>query len=240
LNIKGVLQSSSELSAIVNPEYSDAYLILNGNLWYVYTYIESTDALGWQLYSRNFPYIFNRTQHWEGLKLFENIDFNVNTHFGTIPAPKFVADNHHNGNRIMRIPHINKPAHLIHKYETYNNKWKDLALLFYRGLQASSDPSEPFPLASPENYNNNEKIGNYTLAWDGEDGLFEQFHKPKFNFLKNSTLFKFVPNIPEHRLMNIDIIRKYYSNNIVFYFKKIEFTISGSTIKSPKAEAYKL
>jgi hypothetical protein len=237
LNIKGVVNTTAELSAIVNPEINDAYYIVFGNVWYVYTYITSIQELGWMLFSRNFPYQFDRTQYWEGIEIFDEPDFSVSTNAGTI-LNSFVTDS--NVSRSMRIPTVNSVSIVNKLYETYNNKWDELAFLFYRGLQQSTEPTQPFPLAQSENYNQGQKIGNYTLAWDGVDGLFEKFHKAKFQLLKNATLFNFTPNMPESVIMNPDMTAKYYSDNILFMFKKMQFTISGSSIKNVKAEAYKL
>lgn len=238
-NIKGYVNAPLNLPSSGN-EYGDAYLVLSTNRWFVYTYDSISDSLKFVLYSYNFPYDFERSQYWEGLKPFEYPSFSFQTNAGTILHDYWVSDNLFSPSRSMKVPQIDTGARIGSMYETFENKWSDIAFLFYRGVVPSTNPSYPYPYASFDNELNGAIIGNYSLAWDGEYGLFEKFHRPVFDVIKNGTSFKCNLNIPKHQLLKLDISKKYQSGDVVFYFKKIDFTISGSNIINVSAECLRI
>jgi hypothetical protein len=238
-NIKGYVAQWINLPSSGN-EYGDAYLVISTNRWYVWVYDSSVDDVNWVVLTENFPYDFNRSQYWEGLQPFDDPDFSVKTNAGTILNEGLILDDLFSPGRFIKVPKVDKKALVGSMYETYSNKWDEIAFLFYRGEQESSDPGNTFPFASYDNILNGSVLGNYSLAWDGEYGLYEKFHRSHFEMLKNSIPFKMSLNLSEQQLLRLDITKKYLADNMVLFFKKINFTLSGSSIKNINAEAYRI
>lgn len=89
-----------------------------------------------------------------------------------------------------------------------------------------------YPLMTPYAYDmNGNNVGNYSLAWEGTDGLITSFHTEFKAWIENDHLIlrgKF--RLTELDLKNIDYMKKYYVHGRRFYLKKIEATLTRSSI----------
>lgn len=111
-----------------------------------------------------------------------------------------------------------------------------LRLLFYRGLQP--DPFDNnYPFASSQNINaKGEVIGNYTLNWDGEAGLFENFWKEYVEMLSTGKEVQKVLRLTVQDLIELKDFENptrylYHTRgNIRAVIKQVQFKVSSSGI----------
>ena len=126
-----------------------------------------------------------------------------------------------------------------------NNGNSKIRLMFYRGLQpceyATTIGGEPtpgqYPLAQYHNYDFlNNKIGNYSLAINSNDGLYEVWWKDWIDFLKNSKEVKLTLNFSLTDLLQFDFFTKVQLYNNNYFFDEIEFTVDDKiSISNVKA-----
>lgn len=121
-------------------------------------------------------------------------------------------------------------------YVNQKNKYP-FRLMFYRGMkdglidtaESGSPIFEPmqYPFASYHNYDyNKNKIGNYSLAWVGPDGLFNQFHKEIDAVLRNSRPVNFQMDITVNDILNLDVLQQNLRDGNVFVPDEYELTFS--------------
>lgn len=115
--------------------------------------------------------------------------------------------------------------------------------LIYRGLRAAfikpsidfeNYLSATYPFASSHNYDlNGSKIGNYSLAWNAEDGVYEKLWKRWIEYLKKSSPVMMEFKLPIDILLNIDITRKKLVNGVEYFIDELDFEVNVelSTIK---------
>lgn len=97
-------------------------------------------------------------------------------------------------------------------------------LLFYRGMQKDSTNND-YPFATRDTYNYaGTKIGNYSLGVNGEDGLYEKFHKKKVDFWKNTKPCIADLNLNNEDLRNLNLKKKIMLNGTKFLIGKISPT----------------
>jgi len=84
---------------------------------------------------------------------------------------------------------------------------EDIVFAFYHGF-INTVQGDKYPYASYDNktYDNN-KISEYAIRWDGEDGLFEKFHKDFYLFQQNAVPFELKVNMPDDMVMNLDLMK---------------------------------
>jgi len=89
-----------------------------------------------------------------------------------------------------------------------------------------------YPLMTPYNYDPaGNKVGDYSLAWEGDDGLINKFHTEfKAWVEKDRQILEGTFNLSALDLKNIDPMVKIYCNGKLFYYKKIEVTITQNKI----------
>ena len=81
------------------------------------------------------------------------------------------------------------------------------------------------------------KIGNYSLAWEGSDGLIAKFHSGfKAYVEKDKHILKNEFRLTELDLKNINYERKYHVAGMNFYIKKVECTLRKKSISLCKVE----
>lgn len=134
-----------------------------------------------------------------------------------------------------RIPYAKEVSN---QYPT-DNIQNQLRLLFYRGERSclANAPGAPslvtsyYHMASAHNYDfNRNKVGNYSLALNHEDGLIAKFLKEWIDFLDNTTLFKFRVRWTAIDIINIDLIKKLKFRNQEFLIDNIEFDVKDRSI----------
>ena len=95
-----------------------------------------------------------------------------------------------------------------------------------------------YPFLTPYNRDmagNN--IGNYSLAWEGPDGLIAKFHSGfKAYVEKDKHILKNEFRLTELDLKNINYERKYHVAGMNFHIKKVECTLRKKSISLCKVE----
>jgi hypothetical protein len=114
---------------------------------------------------------------------------------------------------------------------------------FYnRETQQIDDPvgdySNHYPLLSPFNHDPaGNKIGDYSLAWEGADGLKNKFHKDFIDYLaRDRQTLKADMRLTNLDLKNLDYKRKKYIWGRLFYLVKLETTFRKNSISLCRCE----
>lgn len=104
-------------------------------------------------------------------------------------------------------------------------------------LTLTADPGEgnynnKYPLLTPYTYDPaGNSIGNYSLAWEGDDGLIAQFHADfKAYIEKNRQILKGYFRLTALDLKNVDYRNKIYVRGTMWYITKIEATFKKNSI----------
>ena len=89
-----------------------------------------------------------------------------------------------------------------------------------------------YPLMCPYNYDQSgNKIGNYSLAWEGADGLIQKFHSEFKSYVERSRqILKAKFRLTELDLKNIDYMKKIHVRGGLFHLRKIEGTFKTDSI----------
>jgi hypothetical protein len=114
-----------------------------------------------------------------------------------------------------------------------------LTILFYRGMQQDSK-GDDYPMASSVNYTlNGAALGDYQIKMNGDNGLYNKFLLPWYEFLENTEEFKRYFNCDSRDFFNIAKLflpqrgnptRKIRVDSMNCIPKKVTFVISSSGI----------
>ncbi len=86
-----------------------------------------------------------------------------------------------------------------------------------------------YPFASSHNYDyNGNKVGDYSLAWNAEDGVHHHFWKRWLNFRRNSSPVMMVFTLPVDKLLSLDITRKKLVDGIEYFIDEIDFDVDSN------------
>lgn len=126
-------------------------------------------------------------------------------------------------------------------YMPGENQPSPFRLLFYRGMRSCKvqlSAVSPwtlglYPMASAHNYDiNGIKIGNYSLAWNGNDGLYNVWYKTWLNMLEVSSPMKFKFTLSVSDILELDVLEKFRLENQLYQIDEIEFEINENTVDS--------
>lgn len=193
-------------------------LVLSTNTINIYRKDHDTDELGWFFFSDNF--------------------YDVVTGDGSgdiVPELSTLAM--HLGNDLLTAQ--TKEVASSPDFETGINDM-GFILAFDRGMQ-EDDNGDDYPMASSINFDlAGASIGNYTLVMDGENGLYEQFLKPWYEFILNSEEVRKMFVCNEKQMFDIINLfspqrgkktRKCRVDNINYLPKRFSFIISMEGIE---------
>lgn len=136
-----------------------------------------------------------------------------------------------------RIPYAKE----VSNQYTFDSIQNPIRLLFYRGERtctvkatgSSSFATGYYHLASSHNYDfARNKVGNYSLAINHEDGLMNNFLKEWVDFLDNTTPFKFKVRWDAIDVINLDLVKKIRYRNQEFLIDTVEFDIKDRRIEN--------
>lgn len=123
--------------------------------------------------------------------------------------------------------------------EVYGMHKNNPRIMFYRGMQNGF--ANNYPMASTGVYDySGTKIANYSLAWDGEFGCVNVWHKGKINLLKNSKLIKARAYLPYTFFKQLDWTKKVRVNTTNYLLKSIKSTLYLNHISASEIEKYKV
>lgn len=108
-----------------------------------------------------------------------------------------------------------------------DNRVGQLRLLFYWGLQPDSTGGlYPLSTSGNENYQGN-KVGNYTLQWDGPHGLYEQWHQAWLAFRLNARQEERIVLLTLGEFLALDPARKDRVQELLFLWERISVQLGG-------------
>jgi hypothetical protein len=140
------------------------------------------------------------------------------------------------------LPYTKQPGNLLkedkvaapHRYLIYRG-WQDCLVKL---TSESEFVTAEYPFASSHNYDlAGNKIGDYSLAWNAEDGVYEKFWKRWLNFLKNSSPVMMEFDLSIIELMEMDLTRKKLINGVEYFIDELEFEVN-QTISTARAKMY--
>lgn len=105
-----------------------------------------------------------------------------------------------------------------------------LRLLFYRGLQFDGGGVGKYPMASSDVYDIlGNQIGNYSLSWNTEFGIYEKWAKEWLAFLKSTIEIEFFIDFTITDILTLDWKKKRRIRDTNYLIKQIdvEFPITG-------------
>ena len=116
-----------------------------------------------------------------------------------------------------------------------NQVENNIRYLFFRGWQdclvrettEGEDLVAEYPFGSAHNYNfNKEKIGNYSLSWNHEDGLKAVHWDAFIKFMQNTVPCVLQVNFSITDLINMDLLKKKLFKNVTYFFDEVEFEVT--------------
>lgn len=132
-------------------------------------------------------------------------------------------------------------------YGPYVSPWyddaplKDIILLFYRGLQPYGTFSLDYPLASSNAYSWGEtKVGELSLLWTGEDGLYNRWWKTWVEALERMRPVTYATRLTASDLALLDFSKKYRIDRHEYLIKRVQVTITTDEILPAKIEYMQL
>lgn len=101
--------------------------------------------------------------------------------------------------------------------------------MLYRGFQpCDTGISGTYPMASTTRYNiRGEVVGEHSLLWDREDGIYNKFWKLPFEMLKSKKSVKRKMNLTIADLLSFKFKNKYRIENQNYFFRKLRFSASA-------------
>jgi hypothetical protein len=230
------------------PAYAPAdqiYYVVSENAYYHYTETEDPGAPGtniaqWQRFSYKYECATNDGSNIES----------------TLPLlmaelPRFGSDNPNTTWVVPRTEHAGSALALLNRTNPsllpdaiysypYNHHPFALRYAFYRGLQPDSQlAGYEYPLATPTAFNaHGDRVGNYTLDFNGTDGIYAQFWKPFIDRIADAKVVEktLIPNALF--LSQLNMATKYAiqeSTGITNYFiKKLTVTLTATAIEKSK------
>jgi hypothetical protein len=113
-------------------------------------------------------------------------------------------------------------------------------LFFYRGMVNDSQGS-PYPFGTAYNLDpQGNKIGKYSLDWNGPDGLAEVWWNYWKTFLYTRAYQKRKIRLSLRNLINLDWRKKYRIDRVLYYIKKVNVVFTMNIIKTATVELYKI
>jgi hypothetical protein len=80
--------------------------------------------------------------------------------------------------------------------------------------------------SSPEIFNTQgTQVGNYRLTWGTDNGLYNTFHKPWFDYVSNGQEVTFMANLTLLDIVNIDLKRPIYVHGAEGFIRELEYEL---------------
>lgn len=230
------------------PLYAPAnqiYYVVSENAYYQYTETEDPDNPGtniaqWSRYTYKYGCATNDGSKVEStlpLLMAELPRFGSNNPNTTWVVPR----TEHAGNTLALLNRINPTIlpNAIYSYRYLSHPFS-LRYAFYRGLQPDSQlAGYEYALATPTAYNaHGDRVGDYTLDFNGTDGIYAQFWQPFIDRIADAKVVEktLIPNALF--LSQLNMASKYAiqeATGITHYFiKKINVTLTATGIEKSK------
>ncbi len=131
--------------------------------------------------------------------------------------------------RSWLVPAAEQPGYSARPaYEQADKRGGQLRFLFYRGLQPASDGSL-YPLGSAGTIDYaGATVGRYALAWEGPQGLYQQWHKPWLDFRANARTEERTVALSLGEFLALDPTEKDLVQGLKFLWESISLTVGGA------------
>ena len=109
--------------------------------------------------------------------------------------------------------------------------------MFYRGMQPYDvGITGEYPMAGVTRYNiRGEEVGDYSLLWDREDGIYNQWWKLPYEMLASKKEVTRVLNFSIRDLVNFRFYNKYRIENQNYFITKLRFTLTARGLSLTEA-----
>ncbi len=115
-----------------------------------------------------------------------------------------------------------------------------LKFLFYRGLQPNYD-NQLIPLGTNDVWNaQNQKVGNLSLQWYGEYGIYNRYYKKWVLKMENAKSINYNILFKSHHLANINLSKPKRIDNQRILIEKINYAITPDGIQKATARTVKI
>lgn len=152
------------------------------------------------------------------------LDGNIDSDYDTIPFQEW------------QIPHIQHKG-FIAGDDYANLPCTSFRTMFYRGFQfADVDIDEEYPFASVVPYNiRGELIGDYSLLWDREQGIYNRWWKLPYEMLANKKTVSRTLLLTIGDLLSFKFKHKYRIENQNYFMTRLRYTISSKGLSPVEA-----
>lgn len=114
----------------------------------------------------------------------------------------------------------------------------NLRLMFYHGMRPNASSNNyPYASATRYDYQGNE-VGAYNLQWDGDDGLFTNFHKSFFDFMQKARFVTHQVDFTTAHLTDIDIFKRQLIAQTYYFISRIRVNLTPTSIDIATVETY--
>lgn len=218
-NIKTSVVNVFDLPDFGN-EMKDLRLVTSINSYYYVTYelIGSQYKWNWYFHSLNlYDYVYKggslQIDSGNSLHLMKNISL--------VPMPYF-------NQAATSIPY-NQPS------LSFSNR-----LMFFRGVKTLElvAPGVPIYFTTPSITREADSTEKYSMQWEGEKGLYEQFYKAWLNFLTNAVPVEKELYLQHTDLNNIQWDEWYRTEGVLYLIETLKFTVTKKTLSTVKANLY--
>jgi hypothetical protein len=132
----------------------------------------------------------------------------------------------------------------VTEYEIGTDNPFTLRLLFYRGMQPSHANGEPYPLGTSDiftaNSNNTGTVGNLSLQWGGENGIYIQLHKKWLEKLQISKAMSVSLALTPTQWANFNFFKPKHFINQSGIIEKITISITPDGMRKATARILKM
>ncbi len=115
---------------------------------------------------------------------------------------------------------------------------KEIRLMFYRGMQPNA-AADNYPLATTTMYDYaGNIIGTVNLQWDGDNGLYNTFHKAFFEFFTKARLVTHTIDFTPDYFTDIDMFEKQLIDRQLYFINRIRINLKPNSIEAAMVETY--
>lgn len=138
----------------------------------------------------------------------------------------------------IKVPYMEHKGNCVHThnddgYAEFVGNPHGLKLLFYRGMAKDNSNTNQYPLAtSDEKDGLGNSVGDYSLAWNGDNGLFATFHEKIDKLIREGDDFDVYFNLTRADLDNFVMYQR-------IKIQTTEFVVVDADIELPLLKPFK-
>lgn len=134
------------------------------------------------------------------------------------------------------VPHIRYYGYSLH-YPWQRQPLNSIRLMMYRGFQPYDEGiSGTYPMAGCTAYNiRGNKVGDYALTWDRDEGIFEQWWKLPYQMLSNKKEVVRTLRLSIADLLSFRFSHKIRIENQHYFITRLRFTLSDQGVSPTEA-----